>query len=154
MTNGTTANQTGQRAERVIACMLHERGYSFERQVYLGKSIYGHKLYCDFLVSNIPEFPNGLIIESKWQGSAGSADEKFPYLIENVRQVFPCPTVIVIAGGGHRPGAVTWLKAQVDGKKVVAALNLEEFLCWMNKDLSDPAGLPERCCTRRVAGRV
>lgn len=138
MTDGTRANQTGQRAERVIACMLRERGYSFERQAYLGKSIYGHKLYCDFFVSNIPEFPGGLIIESKWQGSGGSADEKFPYLVENVRQVFPCPAVIVIAGGGHKPGAVAWLKAQVDGEKVFAVLNLEEFLCWMNKDLSDP----------------
>lgn len=103
MTNGTTANQTGQRAERVIACMLHERGYSFERQVYLGKSIYGHKRTRDFLVSNIPEFPNGLIIESKWQGSGVLSTRSSLFDRERPASV-PLSYGDCHCGRGHRPG--------------------------------------------------
>jgi hypothetical protein len=138
MTDGTRANRTGQRAEKVIACILAERGYTFQRHAHIGKSIYGHRLYCDFHIHDIPEFPHGLIIESKWQGSGGSADEKYPYLVENIVSRFPCPAIVVIAGGGSKPGAVAWLKEQVDGVKLCGVYNLEEFLLWANNDLSDP----------------
>jgi hypothetical protein len=136
--SGKKANYTGQRAESVIACILKERGYKFERQHKVGLSIFEHPIRCDFLVYDMPEFPDGLIIESKWQGSGGSVDEKYPYLVLNIKEVFPCPTIIVLDGGGSRPGAVKWLKGQVDRERLYGVYSLGEFLLWMNEDVSDP----------------
>lgn len=95
-------------------------------------------MYCDFYVVDIPEFPHGLAIESKWQGSGGSADEKFPYLVENIRTQYPCPAIIIVAGGGCKPGAEAWLRRQIDKKTLYGVFNLEEFLLWMNREVSDP----------------
>lgn len=138
MTDGVTANLSGNRAEKTIACMLKERGYSFKRQIDLGLNIYGHKSRGDFIVYDIPEYPHGLIIESKWQASSGSVDEKYPYMVANIKATYPYPTVIVVSGGGYKSGALTWLKQQVDGKKLIHVFSLEEFLSWMNRELSDP----------------
>lgn len=138
ISGGKTANYTGQRAESVIACILKERGYVFERQYKIGSGIFDHPIRCDFFVHNIPEFPTGLIIESKWQGCGGSVDEKYPYLVLNIREVFPCPAVVVLDGGGSKPGAVRWLKEQVDGERLYGVFGIAEFLSWMNKNISDP----------------
>lgn len=137
--SGTIANNSGNRAERTIACMLFERGYIYKRHKPTGKSIYGHGLRVDFFVENIPEFPTGLIIESKWQDTGGSADEKFPYLVENIRKQYPCPAVVVVAGGGQKSGSIEWLRNHVDGEKLIGVYSLEEFLSWLNRDCSDPS---------------
>lgn len=137
--SGSFANNTGSRAERAIACMLSGRAYTYKRHKPIGKSIYGHNLRVDFFVENIPEFPNGLIIESKWQDAGGSADEKFPYLVENIQKKYPCPAVIVVAGGGQKIGSIEWLHNHVDGEKLIGVYSLEAFLSWLNRDCSDPS---------------
>lgn len=137
--SGKIANEAGSRAERAIACMLFERGLLYKRHKVIGTSIYGHNLRVDFFVENIPEYPEGLIIESKWQDATGSVDEKFPYLVENIVKRYPCPAIVVVAGGGQKPGSVEWLRNQVDGEKLVGVYNLEEFLSWLNRECSDPS---------------
>lgn len=132
---GGKANSTGQRAESTVASMLHGAGYAFQRQYRIGMSIYGEPLKCDFYVTPCDALPLGLIIEVKWQGSAGSVDEKFPYLVENIRSRFPAPALIVLAGGGYKPGAEKWLRAQVDGESLVAVCNLDQFQMWCNRHL-------------------
>ena len=139
MTDGSFANKTGSVAERIIACILAERGYKITRQVGIGTSIYNHKIKCDFLISNVPGYPNGLIVESKWQDVGGSADEKFPYLVMNIKERYPCPTIVVIGGDGCKPGAVEWLVNQV-GDKLVAVHSIEEFVSYVNRQLPKPIG--------------
>jgi len=132
---GSRASHNGQAAEDVVAAILRMCGYQPVRQYGIGYGIYGTSLRADFFVEHAPGFPHGLIIESKWQEIAGSADEKLPYLVANVLHCYPAPTIIVLHGGGFRPGAERWLRTQVDGARLFAVLRLEEFLTWCNRNL-------------------
>lgn len=139
MTNGSFANKTGNVAERIIACILSERGYHIKRQYPIGTSIYNHKLKCDFFISNVTGFPAGLIIESKWQDVGGSADEKFPYLVMNIKERYPCPAIVVVGGDGSKPGAIEWLINQTDAK-LLSVFSVEEFMSYVNRRLPEPIG--------------
>ena len=74
-----------------------------------------------------------MVIESKWQQSSGSVDEKFPYLVLNIRERYPCATIIVLDGGGFKKGAEEWLRRQVNDK-LVHVFNMMEFQKWSNSD--------------------
>lgn len=132
---GQSAVRAGQKAEQIIDCILKDRGYIVSKQYLLCKSIYGHPLKTDRYVHNVTGFPSGLAIESKWQDGTGSVDEKFPYLVTNIKNCFPCPAIVVYGGGGFKKGAIPWLKNHVDDKKFVAALTFEEFLSWVNRKM-------------------
>ena len=82
----------------------------------------------------------GLIVESKWQDVSGTADEKFPYLVANIRHCYPLPTVVVASGNGARPGAIAWLRSRVDGTQFVAVQSIEDFVSWiLRADRCEPA---------------
>lgn len=134
MTDGSFANKTGNYAERTIKCLLSEKGYEIKRQQLIGLSIYKHRLKCDFFISNVMGYPDGLIIESKWQEVSGSADEKFPYLVKNIKEKFPCPAIVVVGGNGCKQGALDWLKDQVDDK-LIAVFTVEEFMIYITRKL-------------------
>lgn len=87
-------------------------------------------------------FSEGLSIECKWQDVGGSADEKYPYLVANIKKRFPCPAIIVVDGGGPKPGAIQWLKSQVDGVKLLHVFNLAEFCSFVNREIPDPVIAP------------
>lgn len=150
MKQGTRANYTGASLEEVIHNALVRKGYQytekkqFEAAKYLdqpvfttqypiAKSVYGTNLYCDFILYHPQKYPNCLIIESKWQESAGSVDEKFPYLVLNIREKYPCATIVVLDGGGYKEGAKKWLREQVDSK-LVHVFNMMEFQKWSNSE--------------------
>ncbi len=133
MNQGQRANSSGQEAEDIIAGILMRRGCRIERQAYIGKSIYGTSLNVDFKVYGLRHYPDGLIIECKWQSANGSVDEKLPYLALNIRDVFPLPAIVVLSGDGYRPGAKRWLDRQVNDLKsnLIGVMSLEEFVAWI-----------------------
>ena len=153
-TQGGRANFTGNRLERFVEHTLTELGYTrlldrkertleylqsqelpvYARQVTIGKSIYGTRLRCDFLVNNPDRLKEPLIIEAKWQGSAGSVDEKYPFLVHNIKQCHPYPTLVLLAGGGYKPGAEKWLREQT-GDNLLAVLDMSEFYLWADANL-------------------
>jgi PD-(D/E)XK nuclease superfamily protein len=106
----------------------------FVAQFPIGSSIYGLPLFADFWVRGAAHFPEGLAIEVKWQQSTGSVDEKFPYLALNIKECYPCPALVIADGGGQRPGALHWLRGQVDGN-LMAVFSLAEFMAWANRNL-------------------
>ena len=106
----------------------------FVAQFPIGHSIYGLPLFTDFWVRGAAGLPDGLSIEVKWQQSTGSVDEKFPYLVLNILERYPCPAVIIADGGGQRPGALQWLRDQVGGN-LLAVFSLAEFVAWSNRHL-------------------
>ena len=134
-TQGAQANRTGRVAESVIDALLRQLNYEPTRQRIIGTGIYGTPIQVDFMLDSAPGFPAGLIIESKWQGVAGSIDEKYPYLVENIRSCFPCPVIILADGDGARPGAIEWLRRQVDGQHIFAVFSLKELVTWCNRNL-------------------
>lgn len=150
MTQGGRANYTGNSLEDTIEHTLLRKGYTlvpkkqfeasrcmdqptFTKQYPIAKSIYGTDLFCDFILYHPQKHPDCVVIESKWQQSSGSVDEKFPYLVENIRAQYPCATIIVLDGGGYKPGAESWLRRQVDGK-LLHVFSMMEFQRWSNGD--------------------
>ena len=129
--------------------MLRTAGARMQRQFALCRSVYGTVIKVDFFIENAVAFPQGLVIEMKWQESSGTADEKFPYLVLNIRECFPCPAIIVTGGGhtragsdhgsGARPGAYAWLRKQVGGN-LVAVFTVEQLMGWMGRQTFDRAG--------------
>lgn len=151
--SGAKANKTGNQLESMVQQTLNNRGYTqvpasefsrvqtdlyprspmYTSQALIGKTVYGSDRKCDFLVYHPEKFPKNLVIECKWQQSAGSVDEKFPFLVENIR-LLRIPTIIVVDGGGHKPGAVTWLKGQTDNT-LIGVYTLIEFTIKINNGL-------------------
>lgn len=147
MNSGSRANKTGGKLENTIESTL--TNYTkidrtqflttymkadapiYSRQVHIGDSIYNTKLFCDFILYHPKKHPHCLVIESKWQQTAGSVDEKYPYLVENINKL-PYKTLIVIDGGGYKKGAEEWLRKQQNDKLQV--MNIVEFLKWTNND--------------------
>ena len=150
MNQGRQANLTGKYLEDPIRERIISSGYKevdnkqfsintpyffnklIVKHCYIGKSIYGTKMYTDILLYHNEKHPNKLAIECKWQQVSGSVDEKFPYIIENIKYVFPCPCIIVLDGGGYKRGAKQWLERQVDDK-FLGVYSLAEFIVWANK---------------------
>jgi hypothetical protein len=109
-------------------------GYQFAQQVHVGPSIYGQPRIVDFVVYNPDLFPNSLIIECKWQQAAGSVDEKFPFLVANI-DALEVPTIILLDGGGYKPGAEAWLRDQAGTGSLLAVYTMSEFQAAVNRGL-------------------
>jgi hypothetical protein len=160
MTQGARANKFGQVLETTVEGTLLAHGYlkagfnvpkkqqreyllnstllpkRYAKNVYIGTGIYQTCLYADFYVIGSAKVPSGLIIECKWQQINGSVDEKFPYLNLNIKDCYPCQTVVVIAGAGRRQGAIDWFQKQVGvNPNLLAVHNLESFITWANNNL-------------------
>ena len=142
MTSGQQANRSGRELENFIEDALRRRGYSelekthkaqafanrstiagkrYVKQAPVGSSIYGTSRSADFLIINREIFPDGLIIECKWQQKSGSVDEKYPFLLFNINKT-SVSTIIILDGGGYKPGAKQWLEEQV-GQNMNCALH-------------------------------
>lgn len=134
-------NAAGLASEKLIINFLESQGHVVKKQRVIGKNIYGGNLRCDIYLPSTQIHSQGLAVEIKWQDVPGTADEKFPYLAENIKHAYPCPVIVILHGGGFRAGAELWLRRQVDGIKFVAVYRLEEFLSWAmrNLKLNSPA---------------
>lgn len=130
---GGRANGVGAIHEKSIIASLEHFNLDYKRHQHICDSIYGSKLYTDFVVMGIPPWEDGISIESKYQGSSGSADEKFPYLVANIKQKFPIPCVILYSLDGAKPKSVEWLLAQADGVKLIEILKYDKFPTWLHE---------------------
>lgn len=129
-------NRNGAVLHGQIRATLLGHGMDFREEYYLPVARQdGSRIRADFYVLPIPTFPDGLVIESKWQGSRGSVSNKFIGLVMDIREYYPCPALIVEAGGGAPDSARRWLREQVDGEKLIGVLNQEEFTQWANRSL-------------------
>lgn len=98
-------------------------------QVYIGSGIYGTDIYVDFYIVGATAISSGLIIECKWQQTGGSVDEKLPYVNLNIQNCYLAPAVVLIDGGGMKPGAITWLTRQVAfNQNLLAVHTLTNFI--------------------------
>jgi hypothetical protein len=158
MTQGGKANKNGKILERTVEGTLAGHGYievshpkrkkrhdllltstsfpkRYAREVYIGLGIYSTNIYVDFYIIGSVANSSGLIIECKWQNSSGSVDEKLPYLNLNIQNCYPVPALVLIDGGGMKPGAISWLKTQVNtNKNLLAVYDLSSFIAWANNN--------------------
>lgn len=167
-TGGKHAVDVGGSQESMIMNFLYsmqQKGYAFTGNFYydnnhkrvrrkaitICNSIYGDEkypcpLYVDFFLKGIPGFPIGIAFESKVQTVAGSGDEKFPYLVANIKDKMPCPCIIILTleagvkqscGLQDRFDAIErWLKKQVGGN-LIAVLTPRQFEKWFREQIGD-----------------
>lgn len=147
---GAQANFTGNRLERFIENNLIGCGFakvadkaalsnamhrfskpSYASQVNIGQTIYGTDLVCDFLLFHPQKWPEGLVIEAKWQQSTGTVDEKYPYFVLNIWSS-EYATIFVLDGGGYRPGAEEWVRG-MQKDNLLQVFNMAEFQIWVNE---------------------
>ncbi len=147
---GGKANFTGKNFEKFIEAQLIECGYNkvadkknfvstmaisekptYSREVNIGKNIYDTKRSCDFLLYHPQKWPEGLVIEAKWQQVSGSVDEKYPFLVLSIKKS-SYGTILLMDGGGYRKGAEKWVRNQVDDK-LLHVFNVDEFLTWISQ---------------------
>lgn len=162
MKQGTIANVNGKIFEKQLIPLFEEHGYEvilfseyqkrgidFEhlsktviRQVPFN-SIYNHKGRTEFLLINNDK-TRRIRIECKWRQSAGSVDEKLPYLYLNCVYGFEETDIILLVdGAGFKPGAVAWLKKSVrdrwlleeNNPKKIQVMSISEFTAYFNKYL-------------------
>jgi hypothetical protein len=147
MSGGTKANNTGNALEGFVEDLLKRNGYTefinnkkqvfsmrqtiggkqYSKQPWCGKSIYDTDRRCDFLVMNQEKFSDGFIIECKWQESAGSVDEKYPFVMLNITKI-GVPTIVLIDGDGYKKQAFDWLKSQVAPERaLIGVYTMKEF---------------------------
>lgn len=143
------ANHNGNQLERFIEERLVQAGYVFvsrdrfraatyleqplySRQFPVGKSIYETETHCDFVLFHPDKHPGSLIIESKWQQSEGSVDEKYAYTILNIKERYPHQTILLLDGGGYKKQTEAWIRKQVDAK-LLHVFNMTEFQRWANQ---------------------
>ena len=143
---GKRAGSHGKSLENFIEKLLQDKGYSpitkglfdpakvleqpiYTRQYNVGNSIYGKPRFCDFMLYHQQRWTDGLVIESKWQQSSGSVDEKFPYLLLSI-QAAAYDTIVVLDGGGCSSGAKEWLCSQAGRgrfKNMLDMMQLQKF---------------------------
>lgn len=149
-TQGGTANKTGSLLESTVRNTFVQHGFAVRpysaaplllpEDILMTNvpytSIYGHQGKTEYLASS-PARNLLARIECKWQQVAGSVDEKFPYLFENAKNMPEPMVILLIDGGGCKPGALQWLKdsaARYTGKDI-RVYNIREFLIWANTSL-------------------
>lgn len=110
-------------------------GKQYAKQVVIGDSIYGTKVRCDLLVLNSEKFPDGLVIECKWQQSRGSVDLKYPLNVFNILKI-AVPTIILIDGNGYSKKSFAWIKDQAHPQKaLIGVYTMAEFQKEVNNGL-------------------
>jgi hypothetical protein len=157
---GTLANIGGNLLERTVKEVFLSKGFTlinyrvwqktpekYGKELLLTnvpfKTIYKHYGNTEFLASS-EKHKFKIRIECKWQQSAGSVDEKLPYLYLNCIEAMPEDYIIIIIdGGGFKTGAITWLKEAAKSNKYndagvmksILVFSLAEFIAWANKNL-------------------
>lgn len=133
------ANKFGDVMEHMISCFLKEVGINAERAYRPGcQNINGGTLEVDLFIPPRPNFEKGLGVEVKWQASNGSAYQKLPYAVSNIKDAYPFPGIIVYSGPKFRtgPGAgmVRWCEQKVDDQ-LLAVLDSENFYLWITSQM-------------------
>lgn len=158
-TQGGFANSFGTTLERTVIATLESKGLvtvpyrqwsaqptAFGPELLLRNvpytTIYGHPGKTEFLIRSA-RYGLEVRIECKWQQSAGSVDEKFPYLYLNCVECMPEPHIIILVdGGGAKAGSIAWLRAVCKARrytditnvsKTIEVMDLRTFLIWANQ---------------------
>ena len=164
ITQGAQANLNGKVFEEMMIPIFKSNGFEIftESQVKKSKKIQKHLTKINkYVIKNasyITIYNEGgrtefliiykerkIRVEAKYQASAGSVDEKYPYMLLNGIYKYPENEVIfVVDGGGYKPGAIDWLKTQIDNNwldykqkgKDIKLMSIVEFVNWFNHEFS------------------
>jgi len=122
-------------AENLIQVKPNEKWFC--RQYNRIKGIYNVNLRIDFFLMSPEKYPDGLAIEVKFQKVGGSVDEKYPFVILNMFEIFQqhnIKSVLFLEGKGYRKCALTWcLKQNCEVLTVIEGM--ENIISWVMNEL-------------------
>lgn len=106
-------------------------------------TIYNSRGKTEFVIVNLKK-NRRIRVESKYQRTLGSVDEKYPYMLLNGIYQYPENEIVfVVDGDGYKPGAIKWLKDQINNNwlqfrergKDIKLMNIQEFMDFFRKEL-------------------
>jgi hypothetical protein len=104
-----TGHEYADLVARYIVKNFASRGVKAYREVCVGKTLTGRGRRVDIFVLE-PETRTALAIECKYQGSAGSVDEKIPFALQDLDSM-RIPVCVAYAGDGFSQGILHILSA-------------------------------------------
>lgn len=123
MAGGATAVTSGDILCKEVAALAGRLGLLTREQFKCGRRIWGAERYIDVVLTHV-ESRRRLGIECKYQGTAGSAEEKIPAIIQDI-SAWPIPGLVVFSGSGFSTNIKSFLVAS--GR----AVELEELEPWV-----------------------
>jgi len=107
MPGKSKAVESGNALRDAVAELGRELGLTAEIEVSVGRRIWGAKRRIDVVLKHA-ETRVSLGIECKFQGGKGSAEEKIPATIEDIR-AWPIRGIVVYSGEGFSSNMVSYL---------------------------------------------
>ena len=123
MAGGATAVTSGDILCKEVVALGARLGLATREQFKCGRRIWGAERYIDVVLTHV-ESRRRLGIECKYQGTAGSAEEKIPAIIQDI-SAWPIPGIVVFSGEGFSPYMRSFLIAS--GR----AVDLEDLEPWL-----------------------
>lgn len=108
--------------DRVVA-LGHDLGLSADAEVAVGRRIWGARRKIDVVLKH-PDTRVSLGIECKFQGGKGSAEEKIPATLEDIR-AWPIRGIVVYSGEGFSANMQAYLPS------TGMAVELEDLRTWL-----------------------
>lgn len=153
---GTLANLSGHVFEQMMIPVFEANGFAVMYEREYGKlndrpakvvlrnsaytTIYGHPGRTEFVIVC---GSRRIRVEAKHMGSAGSVDEKLPYMLLNGIESYPEREVVfVLDGSGWKKGALQWLRDRIaedwmryrESGKEIRMMSISEFMDWFNHE--------------------
>jgi hypothetical protein len=113
----------GMKLEEEVADLARRLGLETRSQVKVGRRLWGAERRIDVVLTD-PVSRKRLGVECKFQGVAGTAEEKIPTTIQDIG-AWPIPGIVVFAGEGFSPFMRSFLISS--GK----AVELEDLEAWL-----------------------
>jgi hypothetical protein len=118
-----TAVKNGQELKKAVATLAKGLGLLAETEVKVGRRIWGARRHIDVVLTH-PSTRLRLGVECKYQGGGGTAEEKVPATLQDIR-AWPIKGIVVIAGSGFSENMRGFLISTGD---VVDFEDLEDWL--------------------------
>ncbi|MBI5095016.1 MAG: hypothetical protein HZB26_21605 [Candidatus Hydrogenedentes bacterium] len=107
MPGRSTAVTSGTELRDDVAALGRKLGLVVEIEVAVGRRIWGAKRRIDVVMKH-PETRVSLGVECKYQGGSGSAEEKIPATLEDIK-AWPIRGIVVYSGAGFSPNMQSYL---------------------------------------------
>jgi len=107
MPGRSKAVESGKELEQAVAELGAELGLEVELQVPVGRRIWGSKRRIDVVLKH-PDTRVSLGVECKFQGGSGSAEEKIPATLEDIR-AWPIRGIVAYSGHGFSGNMESYL---------------------------------------------
>ena len=107
MPGKATAVSSGKDLQERVAALGRDLGLGASTEVQVGRRVWGARRRIDVVLKH-PETRVSLGVECKYQGGSGSAEEKIPATIEDIR-VWPIRGIVVYEGQGFTANMKSYL---------------------------------------------